>query len=447
MDRIETASVGTEAAEQKRDNDVNYTINACFLKSVYDSAQFDIVSIDSILSDIKTERYKALIDALPDSLKFNKAYKAAKSKLPAWALNGTFSGKVDNAGFIESNGLFHIDIDGLPANMVEAVKQKIVDNCPYLYALCRSPSGRGLKGLIRIPDDLIHNDADFKKAYAQMARYLSGLGITIDKSCNDVRRLCFTCSDPDIYINKDAPAYPFDMAIWNQSEKPKQSTNQTKICSDKQNQYIERACKILSDATDGGYHDARCKAGFLAGGFIARGLVNETAIMNALSGVSDEISLRHGDDHAIIQREQKAIYDGMCNGKLKPVDDDRKQSITAALSAQASKPITAASTHNATLDDEQHHCTVDFLQFVDDNHILKQLSLSIANATHLPDHTVFLMGLGVFASVACRWRRVNYQHGEELPIGLYTTAEHPSGTAKSRTLKAFQKPFSALRSK
>ena len=441
MDRLETASVGTEAAEQTRDNTANYTINACYLASVYDPAQFDIVSIDSALVDIKNERYKLLIDALPDSVKLKKAYTAAKSKLPAWALNGEFNGKVDNPGFVNSNGLFHIDIDGLPVEMLEAIKQKIVDNCPYLYALWRSPSGRGLKGLIKIPDDLIQNDDDFKKAYAQIELYLSGLGVTIDKSCKDVRRLCFVCSDPDIYINIDAPAYPFDMTIWNQSEKPKQSTKHTNTnIGKKQNQYIERACDIIRDAADGEYHHARCKAGFLAGGFIARGLVNEAAVTNALCAVSDEISARHGDDPATIQREQKAIYDGIQRGKSEPVDDDCKQSDNSGAAGNTDRP---ASTHNAILDDEQHHCTVDFLQFVDDNHILKQLALSIANATHLPVHTVFIMGLGVFASVACRWRRVNYLHGGTLPIGLYVIAEHPSGTAKSRTLTTFQKPFYA----
>jgi phage/plasmid primase-like uncharacterized protein len=98
-------------------------------------------------------------------------------------------------------------------------------------------------------------------------------------------------------------------------------------------------------------------------------------------------------------------------------------------------------THNDILDNDHHHCTVDFLQFVDDRHTLKKLSLSIAKATHLPVHTVFLMGLGVFASVACRRWCVEYKHGGSLPIGLYVVAEQPSGAAKSRCLTIFQKPF------
>jgi|GEM_PF-2039676 phage/plasmid primase-like uncharacterized protein len=98
-------------------------------------------------------------------------------------------------------------------------------------------------------------------------------------------------------------------------------------------------------------------------------------------------------------------------------------------------------THNAILDDEQKYSTVDFLKFVDDRHLLKQLALSIAKATDLPAHTVFLVGLGVFASVACRRWRVDYRHSGSLPISLYVVAEQPSGTSKSRTMNAFQKPF------
>jgi hypothetical protein len=97
--------------------------------------------------------------------------------------------------------------------------------------------------------------------------------------------------------------------------------------------------------------------------------------------------------------------------------------------------------YKSILDDEKHYCSVDLLQHVADSHLLKKLSLSIANATDLPQSTVFLMGLGVFSSVACRKWSVTYPDGIPLPIGLYVVAEQPSGTAKSRCLKVFQTPF------
>lgn len=105
--------------------------------------------------------------------------------------------------------------------------------------------------------------------------------------------------------------------------------------------------------------------------------------------------------------------------------------------ASESKP----SSHNPVLDTSTHYCAVDFLNLVDDRHLLKQYALTLSKATYLPIHTVFLVGLGVFSSIACRRWCVDYRHGGSLPIGLYVVAEQPSGTAKSRTINAFQRPF------
>lgn len=102
---------------------------------------------------------------------------------------------------------------------------------------------------------------------------------------------------------------------------------------------------------------------------------------------------------------------------------------------------TPQSTHNAVLDTSTQYCSVNFLHAVCDSHILKQLAISISNATFLPVHTVFLVGLAIFSSMACRRWNVLYKYGGKLPIGMYLVAEQPSGTAKTWTVSTFQKPF------
>ena len=176
---------------------------------------FNVVTLESVLKEINSETYKSLIDALPDSLADEKAYVLAKKRLPACALNGEFSNKVANDCFMKSNGLFHFEIDKLDKTEVAAIKSAIASQCPYVYALWVSPSQRGLKGLIRIADDLINSDADFKKAFIQIEQALAVLGFVIDSSCKDVRRLCFVCSDKNIYINEEAEAFIFDYSVWN----------------------------------------------------------------------------------------------------------------------------------------------------------------------------------------------------------------------------------------
>jgi hypothetical protein len=105
------------------------------------------------------------------------------------------------------------------------------------------------------------------------------------------------------------------------------------------------------------------------------------------------------------------------------------------------KPKSPSNSHNKTLDDECDYIELDLLKHLDDSHIMKKLSEATAHAIQLPVSTVFLTGIGVFSSISCRRYVVNYEHGGDVPIGLYVIAEQPSGTGKSWCLKTFQKPF------
>ena len=96
---------------------------------------------------------------------------------------------------------------------------------------------------------------------------------------------------------------------------------------------------------------------------------------------------------------------------------------------------------DSILDSDVKYSSADLLQYVDDGHIIKRLSLQIAEETDLPPSTVFLAILGVFSSVAVRKYSVLYKNNEPLPIGLYVVTEQPSGSGKSRCLKVSQKPF------
>lgn len=96
---------------------------------------------------------------------------------------------------------------------------------------------------------------------------------------------------------------------------------------------------------------------------------------------------------------------------------------------------------NAILDSEERYCKIDLLQYVNDKHLMKRLAVDVAKATFLPVNTVFLVGLGVFSSMACRRYCVEYPDGTLLPVGLYVVSEQPPGTGKSRCIKFFQKPF------
>ena len=175
-------------------------LNACYLDAITQPAEFNIIPIELILDDIKSGKYAHMIEQLPNSATNPNQYKAQKRKLPAWALNGTFIHSVTNDNFQESNNLFHFDIDHLSADEFQSIFAKLME-CEYIYALWRSPSGLGLKGLMRVTDNIIHSDADFKQIYTQIETYfLNTHNVILDKSCKDIRRLCFVCSP----LNQDS---------------------------------------------------------------------------------------------------------------------------------------------------------------------------------------------------------------------------------------------------
>ena len=283
--------------------------------------RFTHIPLKTALAQIKSGFYAGLINALPNATTHTAEYKAAKGNLPVWAFAGEFGNKIINADFKKSNGLFHIDIDGLTDNVEQCFHE--LTALAEIYALWRSPSGTGLKGLIRVSDNLMHCDADYKKAFIQVTSRILQYGYTIDRSCSDIRRLCFICSDPQIYINENAAPFNFDVELWNaEPQKPQIVTNSNSnyIASHDQEQTLINRCTVMIlNAAHGTIHNSRVKAGRLAGGFIAAGRVNESVVMAALERASAFVGSQYGDNQAALETGYKAIFDGIQYGKSQPI--------------------------------------------------------------------------------------------------------------------------------
>ena len=99
---------------------MTYTIG--YLQSVYRPKDLETIELSSLLSDIQNGTYKTEIDGLRTLKQSDSAkYKNEKTKLPAALLNGTFI-RASNDGFIKSNGLFNVDIDGLEGDIEQRKK-------------------------------------------------------------------------------------------------------------------------------------------------------------------------------------------------------------------------------------------------------------------------------------------------------------------------------------
>ncbi len=283
-----------------------------YLPNIRSPELFEDISLNEALKAIGNQKYKAIIDRLRTL--DEKAYKQAKRNLPAIAFNGVFAGKVVNDSFQHSSGLFHFDIDGLDANTLAEHKAKIAV-LPEVVFVFESPSGKGLKGAIRIHVDQISNDADFKMIFKQIALYLQQNGYTIDKTCKDVRRLCFVSYDPDIYINWQAQAFAKltdAVPIAGPAQGKTYTGHKVKTTEDI---CFQRLTSILQGAAPGERHTKRLKAGHLAGGYIAGGLLNEEQAWAMLMHLSNQV----GDESGTSQPEQKTLIEAIHHGKQTPI--------------------------------------------------------------------------------------------------------------------------------
>ena len=116
-----------------------------------------------------------------------------KKTLPITLFSGKF--KARRADALEVyNKLICLDID----NLKNAETRKFeLEHLPYVYACWKSPSGNGLKVLVKV---LTENHLGH---FLALSKDIKG----VDPSGKDICRATFLSKDPQIYINKDAAVY------------------------------------------------------------------------------------------------------------------------------------------------------------------------------------------------------------------------------------------------
>jgi hypothetical protein len=308
------------------------------LANIRAPGNFSNISLFDALELIRGDKYKAKIEAAREILRAHgkERYKEFKrNNLPTFAFNGTFNGMVvNNDNFDLSSGIFHFDIDGLSPDTVLAVKAELCQ-LPGLVFLFVSPSGKGLKGGLRIDPAMVKNDADFKAVFARAQTFFSGLGVTIDRTCSDVRRLCFVSHDSDIYTNWNAELWEWRPPIETAQPPTKPNTSQKyqQPTVESESECLKRIAKIMESAAPGERHNARLRAGNLAGGYVAGGLLEEDLARDILEQLSDAIS----DGSATDKSELKTLQDAFERGK--------KQPITSTRLSQALNPVSKDASH------------------------------------------------------------------------------------------------------
>ena len=172
-------------------------------------------TISTILEEIKTGKYRPGIIYLRKSLAENKteAYNKAKKSLPAFTPSGKFVGGRKLEFLANYSSCIILDIDKLTAADLQNAKH-LANQSEFTFASFISPSGNGLKILVKINSD----KANHKEAFLLVqAHYESILKLEIDKSGKDLTRLCFYSYDENLYYNENAKIF----SVTEQEKEPK----------------------------------------------------------------------------------------------------------------------------------------------------------------------------------------------------------------------------------
>jgi hypothetical protein len=179
-------------------------MNISVFKSLFNSKETPYTQdVVDVYNRIK-EGYPELIEkitALRAMEDDDPAYSSLKNSLRAIMFNGTFNERNDN-GLIEHSGLCILDFDDYPsAEVMEAEKVRLM-KCPNVFMIFISPSGKGLKCVIKIPasDKFTH-----KRRFKAFQEFIDS--DYFDASSCNVSRVCFESYDPTAYINLDAEVF------------------------------------------------------------------------------------------------------------------------------------------------------------------------------------------------------------------------------------------------
>lgn len=159
----------------------------------FNDLQGHTISVLGALNRIRDGKSKE-INELIRNAKTKKEADEIKKTLPAVCFSGVFSTRKDSA-LIEHSGYIVLDFDNVP---FIAQKRNELSDIKYTTAVWLSPSGKGLKALVKIADPSKHKEH---------FNALLALHPDVDKTGRNLSRLCFESYDPDIYLTESASTF------------------------------------------------------------------------------------------------------------------------------------------------------------------------------------------------------------------------------------------------
>tara|TARA_R110002153_G_scaffold90976_1_gene221776 strand:- start:6 stop:2345 length:2340 start_codon:yes stop_codon:yes gene_type:complete len=174
-----------------------------YFKGTKDTIESKAMDIFTVLQQIKDEKYKMVISKIRiQDNKEDRDY-LKKTTLPMVTFSGTFSSRA-KSNLKKSSQLAMMDYDGInDQEELNKLKEEI-NNDEYTFSSFISPSGRGLKVLIKIPP--VPNDEIYKEYYHELQKHFDKYAKT-DDSTKDISRGTYLSIDSNLFLNSDSKTF------------------------------------------------------------------------------------------------------------------------------------------------------------------------------------------------------------------------------------------------
>lgn len=153
------------------------------------------VPLEKVVERIRVGKSKELIEQI------RLGNKDLKLRLPSIVFGGVFSQR-NKKGLEQHSGLMVVDFDKYPDNQTMLDHLEVLKQNKHFVLLFISPSGNGIKGVVKIPVSNSETHTKYFKGFNDKYKYEY-----FDIANSNVDRVCFESYDPNIYINYEAEEF------------------------------------------------------------------------------------------------------------------------------------------------------------------------------------------------------------------------------------------------
>jgi hypothetical protein len=167
-----------------------------YFKNIQSTAPLKDITVFKVLESIRSVELKEKI-ALIRIEKQKEKRNELKSKLPYVTFCGTFTSRA-NANLKKHSGLACLDFDNVED--LQGLKDRINLDL-YTFASFMSPSGDGLKVLVKIPP--VGSNEDYQDYYIELTNHYKQYH-ELDSGTKDIARACYLSCDEDLFLNSES---------------------------------------------------------------------------------------------------------------------------------------------------------------------------------------------------------------------------------------------------